>query len=292
MIARLRSDPTPLRKMRRDLEFPEAVEEVLRKATAAESGRPVSDDARVRRCVHRAAAGGATSGRRRGWHCSASCSVGEHDVERVGRCARFGRRGRSSVIARSASAQQVRPYQPGVRRHDYAIAIDLPDTGATIRASATLTRHAHATRDTLVLDLLDLTVNGVTVDGRAVQVRRGPGDDRDSAAGEAGTRVRRTASRIDYGGAVDRRADRARRQRRTVDVLRRQLAESRAPLDSEHRSSERQGDGDVARDGARRRRPSSANGKLVSTRTIRARRRRTTRNGVARSRGAFRCISW
>ena len=48
-----------------------------------------------------------------------------------------------------------------------------------------------------------------------------------------------------------------------MDVLRRQLAESRAPLDSEHRSSERQGDGDVARHA----RPSSqtvvANGKLV-----------------------------
>ena len=42
-----------------------------------------------------------------------------------------------------------------------------------------------------------------------------------------------------------------------MDVLRRQLAESRASLDSEHRSSERQGDGDVARHGARRRRPSS-----------------------------------
>jgi serine/threonine protein kinase len=33
MIARLRSDPMPLRKVRGDLEFPEAVEEVLRKAT-------------------------------------------------------------------------------------------------------------------------------------------------------------------------------------------------------------------------------------------------------------------
>jgi serine/threonine-protein kinase len=33
MIARLRSDPMPLRKVRPDLEFPEAVEEVLRKGT-------------------------------------------------------------------------------------------------------------------------------------------------------------------------------------------------------------------------------------------------------------------
>jgi serine/threonine protein kinase len=32
MIARLRSDPIPLRKVRGDLQFSEAVEEVLRKA--------------------------------------------------------------------------------------------------------------------------------------------------------------------------------------------------------------------------------------------------------------------
>ena len=32
MIARLKSDPTPLRKMRPEFEFPEAIEQVLNKA--------------------------------------------------------------------------------------------------------------------------------------------------------------------------------------------------------------------------------------------------------------------
>ena len=52
---------------------------------------------------------------------------------------------------------------------------------------------------------------------------------------------------MDYGGAVTDGLIARRDSGGAVDVLRRQLAEPRAPLDSEHRSSERQGDGDVAR---------------------------------------------
>ena len=105
---------------------------------------------------------------------------------------------------------------------------------------------AHRLRaDTLALDLLDLTVARVTVNGRAAKFRA-----------DAGIRRRRSAARErrrhdDGRGGLrrrgHRRSDRAARQRGAVDVLRRQLAEPRATLDSESRSSERQGDGDVAR---------------------------------------------
>src|SRR5207237_410387 len=55
---------------------------------------------------------------------------------------------------------------------DYSISLDIPETGPTIHAVATLIVSRTARADTLTLDLLDLTVNSVTVDGRAVKFAR------------------------------------------------------------------------------------------------------------------------
>jgi aminopeptidase N len=78
------------------------------------------------------------------------------------------------IASASAHAQQVRPYRPAFDVADYAIAIDLPDSGAAIHARATLTVARTAPADTLVLDLLDLTVRNVAVDGRPVHFVREP----------------------------------------------------------------------------------------------------------------------
>jgi aminopeptidase N len=71
-------------------------------------------------------------------------------------------------------AQQVRPYQPAFDVSDYTIAIDVPDTGNFIRARATITVARTAASDTLSLDLLDLDVRDVSVDGRPVKFLRTP----------------------------------------------------------------------------------------------------------------------
>ncbi len=102
-------------------------------------------------------------------------------------------------ISHSAATQQVRPYRPSFDVSDYAITIDLPDTGATIHASATLAVTRTAKSDTLVLDLLDLTVNHVTVDGRAVKFSRGPETVAIPLPGKRGSSYSVT---VDYGGAV------------------------------------------------------------------------------------------
>lgn len=73
-----------------------------------------------------------------------------------------------------AAAQQNRPYRPAFDVSDYSIAIELPDSGAAIRAIATLSVTRTARADTLTLDLLDLTVDRVVVDGRAVKFARTP----------------------------------------------------------------------------------------------------------------------
>ena len=102
---------------------------------------------------------------------------------------------------RESSAQQGRRYQPAFDVTDYAIAIDLPDTGSTIRGRATLSVTRTAPADTLVLDLLDLTVRDVLVDGRAVRFVRRP----DVIAIPLTRRSGKSANYkivVDYGGAV------------------------------------------------------------------------------------------
>ena len=98
-------------------------------------------------------------------------------------------------------AQEIRPYRPAFDVQDYSIAIDVPDSGATIHATTTLTIARRAPADTLPLDLLDLTVARVRVDGRDARFRQ-------TANGVAVPLRRSTgASRaftvaVDYGGAV------------------------------------------------------------------------------------------
>src|SRR5689334_3882750 len=64
--------------------------------------------------------------------------------------------GLAVLMSGVAQGQQLRPYQPAFDVNDYTLAIDLPDTGATIHAHATLSVTRTAAADTLRLDLLDL----------------------------------------------------------------------------------------------------------------------------------------
>ena len=78
------------------------------------------------------------------------------------------------VTAANVGAQQIRPYQPAFDVSDYNIAIDVPDTGSFIRARATISVTRTQPSDTLTLDLVDLDVHDVAVDGRAVKFVRQP----------------------------------------------------------------------------------------------------------------------
>ena len=51
---------------------------------------------------------------------------------------------------------------------NYDLAVDLPETGKTIAGNAVLSVERLGPGDTLRLDLLDLTVTSVTLDGRTV----------------------------------------------------------------------------------------------------------------------------
>ncbi|MGH7616150.1 MAG: hypothetical protein ACREPM_02875, partial [Gemmatimonadaceae bacterium] len=104
----------------------------------------------------------------------------------------------SWIAAAGVEAQQARPYRPAFDVTDYAITIDLPDTGATIHASATLSVSRKAKSDTLVLDLLDLGVSQVTVDGRTVKFARGP----ETLSVPLPGKRNAYSVTVDYGGAV------------------------------------------------------------------------------------------
>jgi aminopeptidase N len=82
--------------------------------------------------------------------------------------------GTAIAIASAVVAQTPRPYRPAFDVADYALTIDLPDSGAAVRANATLTVSRTAPADSLVLDLLDLDVNAVQVNGRPVKFTRSP----------------------------------------------------------------------------------------------------------------------
>lgn len=107
----------------------------------------------------------------------------------------------AALISTRADAQLDRPYRPAFDVADYLIAIDLPDTGATIHANATLTVVKTARADALVLDLLDLTVNAVTVDGRPVKFVRQPETIEIPLPAKGGKSPTYRVS-VDYGGAV------------------------------------------------------------------------------------------
>jgi aminopeptidase N len=104
--------------------------------------------------------------------------------------------------ASSLGAQEPRPYRPGFDVSDYALAIDLPDTGATIHGVATLTvSKMLPSVDTLRLDLLDLKVNTVTVDGRLARFTQTDSSVVIPLSRKAGRDPVYTVA-VDYGGAV------------------------------------------------------------------------------------------
>ncbi len=109
-----------------------------------------------------------------------------------------------ATLARESNAQTApsssAPYRPGFHVRHYDITIDVPDSGAKIHGDATLTVERTAPRDTLVLDLLDLTVARVLVNGKTTVFHQTP----------AGISVVLPRARVgdttmvdvEYGGAV------------------------------------------------------------------------------------------
>jgi len=75
-----------------------------------------------------------------------------------------------------AGAQSPRPYRSNFDIKDYAITIDLPDTGSTVAITDVITVARTAPADTLVLDLLDLHVSRVTVEDRPVTFVQTPSE--------------------------------------------------------------------------------------------------------------------
>src|SRR5437773_3603919 len=78
--------------------------------------------------------------------------------------------GMISILGRAECLGQSR--SPGIHIVDYAIAIDLPDSGASINGTATLKVQRQAADDTLTLDLRKLHIQQVTVDGRETKFAR------------------------------------------------------------------------------------------------------------------------
>lgn len=104
-----------------------------------------------------------------------------------------------------AAGQGIRPYRPAFDVQDYAIAIDIPDSGAVIHATTTLTVARRESADTLRLDLLDLTVSGVKVNGQSVRFAQTPSEVVVplSAASARGTGASGTYTvAVEYGGAL------------------------------------------------------------------------------------------
>ena len=69
----------------------------------------------------------------------------------------------SLLAASPIAAQPIRPYRPAFDASDYALTIELPDSGASINGSATVRVQRTAPSDSLVLDLLDLSVTRAAV---------------------------------------------------------------------------------------------------------------------------------
>ncbi|MFI5228125.1 MAG: M1 family metallopeptidase [Gemmatimonadales bacterium] len=106
-----------------------------------------------------------------------------------------------ATAARRAPAQEPRPYRPAFDVSDYAISIDLPDTGSTIHATTVITLSKMSSADTLRLDLLDLKVNHVSVDGRLTRFTQTDSGLVIPLPRKAGRAPVYSVS-VDYGGAV------------------------------------------------------------------------------------------
>ena len=103
------------------------------------------------------------------------------------------------AAASPIAAQQIRPYRSAFDVLDYQLTIELPDTGASIRGTATLQVQRTARSDSLVLDLLDLSVTRATVDGKSA--RFSPTDAGVAIALPKGAGGQFTAT-VDYSGTV------------------------------------------------------------------------------------------
>ena len=79
-----------------------------------------------------------------------------------------------TLTAQSAPGAGGSAYRPGIDVEHYALALDLPERGNVIQGDAVLTVRRTARVDTLVLDLIALTVDSVLVDGRRVSFARPP----------------------------------------------------------------------------------------------------------------------
>src|SRR5690349_18101621 len=81
----------------------------------------------------------------------------------------------SACLAAHGAAVTHGPYRPGVDVEDYALSLELPERGNVVRGDAVLTVRRTARVDTLVLDLVDLTVDSVRLDGRRTPFARPSG---------------------------------------------------------------------------------------------------------------------
>ncbi|MBC8086783.1 MAG: M1 family metallopeptidase [Phycisphaerae bacterium] len=73
---------------------------------------------------------------------------------------------RSAAAAANVAPDSTHPYQPGVDVTSYAFALTLPRSGRSITARATVNFARRISVDTLVLDLMSLTVDSVQVGGK------------------------------------------------------------------------------------------------------------------------------
>jgi aminopeptidase N len=78
----------------------------------------------------------------------------------------------SILAGHQTFAQSEAAYHPGVSVLDYALSIEVPDSGSSINGDATLTVQRTASLDTLTLDLRKLRVQRITVDGRSTGFAR------------------------------------------------------------------------------------------------------------------------
>lgn len=90
------------------------------------------------------------------------------------------------------------PYQPGIDVQHYDVALTLPARGSEILATATLRVDRSRTIDTLRLDLIALSVDAVTVNGRTRAVVRDSAAIRIPLLARDGTRLR---VEVQYHGA-------------------------------------------------------------------------------------------
>ena len=80
------------------------------------------------------------------------------------------------LTAQGAPSTVGTSYRPGIDVRDYALTLELPERGNVIRGDAVLTIWRTAVVDTLVLDLIQLTVDGVRVDGVHSAFTRSPNE--------------------------------------------------------------------------------------------------------------------